>query len=119
MFFADLPTGIRRSDRPTLGTGFILATLPMNICAIFVKTVALILVLLTTNVTLAADEKWVVRVLPSYFSTSSETSKATAMLPPPEGQETISQSVDGAPGIGVSLEYRWRARLGIESLMRA
>lgn len=86
----------------------------MNICAIHIKIVVFILALFTTNVALAADGKWVVRGLPSYFSTTSEKSRATAMLPPPVGQETISQGTDGAPGIGVSLEYRWSERLGIE-----
>lgn len=86
----------------------------MNTYAAYVRIVVTILALFFTSVAFAADSKWVVRGLPSYFSTSSEKSTATAMLPSPVGQETISQVTDGAPGIGVSLEYRWSERLGIE-----
>lgn len=86
----------------------------MNIFATNIKIVVSILVLFITSVAMAADRKWVVRGLPSYFSTSSEKTRATTMLPSPVGQETISQGTDGAPGIGVSLEYRWSERLGIE-----
>lgn len=86
----------------------------MKISVICVRKIVLIVALLATHTSSAADSKWVVRGIPSYFSTSSEKSRTTAMLLPPFGQETVSQGTNGAPGIGASLEYRWSERLGIE-----
>jgi outer membrane protein W len=86
----------------------------MNRFANCIKVVVLILTLLTTNIALATDGKWVFRGLPSYFSTASGKSAATATLPLPLGQETISQGIEGAPGFGISIEYLWSERIGIE-----
>jgi outer membrane protein W len=83
--------------------------------AIYTKLVMAIPVMLTGVSALAQESKWVVRGLPSYFSTADDKSAVIAMQPPPLGEETTLQSVGGAPGFGLAVEYLWRDHIGIEA----
>lgn len=78
-----------------------------------IRTAAL-LMLLIGNSAFTQDSKWVVRALPSYFSTASNESSVIATLPPPTGQETSSQGIEDASGFGLSLEYLWGERISFE-----
>jgi outer membrane protein W len=74
------------------------------------------MILLTTvaSSVFAQESRWVLRGLGGYLVTAEDGSSFTASQPPPLGEETITQSVQGAPGLGVSAEYRWSDRVGIE-----
>ena len=61
-----------------------------------------------------ADDKWIVRGYPSYVLTATDSSPVTVMQDPPFGEETIAQDIDSAAGLGFSLEYMLRERIGIE-----
>ena len=86
----------------------------MKIPASSVKFIALFLILVIGNNAFAQDDKWVIRVLPSYLLTATDSSPVTETLPPPFGEETISQSIEDAAGFGLGLEYMWSERIGIE-----
>ena len=77
-------------------------------------SVALLIVSLTGTSAFAQDSKWIIRGMPSYLSTASDNSPVTATLPPPLGQETTSQNIEGAAGFGFGVEYMWNERFGIE-----
>ncbi len=76
--------------------------------------VTFFLLSLTGNSAFAQDREWVVRVIPSYFSTASDNSPVISTLPAPLGQETTFQDIAGAPGFGFGVEYMWNERFGIE-----
>jgi outer membrane protein W len=75
---------------------------------------ATILLLMIAGSAFAQEGRWVVRGLGAYWATAEEESSIPVMQPPPLGEETITQSVQGAPGFGVSAEYLWSDRIGIE-----
>jgi outer membrane protein W len=74
---------------------------------------ATILLMMIAGSAFAQEGRWVVRGLGAYLATAEEGS-SLAMTQPPLGEETITQSVQGAPGFGVSAEYLWSDRIGIE-----
>lgn len=86
----------------------------MNRRAPCIKPVPFILILLSANSAFAQDGEWILHGIPSYFSTASGKSPATATLPAPLGQETIAQGVDGGAGFGFALEYMWSEHIGLE-----
>lgn len=75
---------------------------------------ATILLVMIAGSALAQEDRWVVRGFGAYLATAEEGSSIPMMQPPPLDEETITQSVQGAPGFGVSAEYFWSDRIGIE-----
>ena len=65
----------------------------------FARIAVLALFLLSGTFAFAREGDWVLRGLPSYFVTASGETSVTEFLPPPIGQETFSQGIDGAAGL--------------------
>lgn len=78
------------------------------------RAAATILLMVVAGSVLAQEGRWVVRGLGAYFATAEDGSSFTVTQPAPLGEETITQSVQSAPGFGISAEYLWSERIGIE-----
>lgn len=78
------------------------------------KLLALALALPVASSAVAQEGSWIVEGLPAYSATTTDDSATFATLPPPFGNEAISQSVGDGTGFGFAVEYLWRERLGIE-----
>jgi outer membrane protein W len=84
-------------------------------CAKYGRLLFVILVALPGAGAVAQEAQWIVRGVASYLATADDDSTFIAAQPPPLGEETFQQSVEDGASLGVSVEYLWRDRLGIEA----